>query len=176
MSLRDISMFYVLGEDDAHRSFVRAWLEANDVSHRRVHVEPEPIGKSGGIHFVIAKCADVVRAARHRATRAQTRVIVAMDADDFSVEERESLIARTLQTAGESPTELTCLLVPKRHIETWAHALERSSSPPNEHDDYKPKTIQQVREAARRLARLTTAPDGPPSLVRGYEALSRLKS
>ena len=97
MSLRDVSMFWILGEDDAHRSFIRGWLGANGV------------------------------------------------------------------------------LAPRRHIETWVHALGPTSPQVNEQADYKHKTIEEVKSAARRLARLPSAPVEPPSLVHGYEQLQRLK-
>jgi hypothetical protein len=70
---------------------------------------------------------------------------------------------------------LLCVLVPKRHIETWVHALGPANPQVNEQDDYKDKTTEEIRAAARNLARLTSAPAEPPSLVHGYGELQRLK-
>ena len=41
--------------------------------------------------------------------------------------------------------------------------------------DYKEKTTEDVKSAARRLAGLSSAPASPPSLVHGYAQLQRLK-
>ena len=72
--------------------------------------------------------------------------------------------------------DLVFILVPKRHTETWVHALGPTNPPVNEQDDYKPKTIDEIKAAARRLADLKTTPSAPPSLVHGYEELRRLKT
>lgn len=178
MSLRDVSMFYVLGEDPAHRSFIRAWLGKNGVHHRCVHSIEPPADKSGGSRFVLVRCEETVRDARHRdRTRANTRVVIAIDADDVTVEDRLAEIRRALIPLGaDDVLDLVCVLVPKRHIETWVHALGPTDPPVNEDDDYKDKTIDEVKVAARRLAALPSAPLQPPSLVHGHEQLQRLKA
>lgn len=182
MSLRDVSFFYVLGEDAAHRSFIRAWLAASGVTPHRVHTEEPPAGKSGGIQFVVSRFPEVARNAliRDRA-RAKTRVIVALDADEKTYAARDSDLKAALELAQvtSESLQIVCLLAPKRHIETWAHALS-SDGPPgsieaDEARDYKPKTLDEVRAAARRLAQCTAEPRLPPSLAEAYRRLQELK-
>jgi hypothetical protein len=100
MSLHDVSMFYVLGEDPARRSFIRAWLNANKVGFRRVYsIEPEARA-SGGASFVLARCRDTIADARRRdRVKAKTRVIIAIDADERTIEERLSEIKRAILKA-----------------------------------------------------------------------------
>lgn len=183
MSLRDVSFFHVLGEDAAHRSFIRAWLAASGVTPHRVHTEEPPADKSGGIQFVLDRFPDVVRNAliRDRA-RAKTRVIVALDADAGTYADRDGDLIAALHKAqlGRESLQIVCLLSPKRHIETWVYALSADGSPgPGEVDeqrDYKPKTIDEVRAAARRLAQSSAQPRLPPSLAEAYRRLQDLKN
>lgn len=177
MSLRDVSMVYVLGEDAGHRSFIRAWLNANGVHARRVFVVEPPAGKSGGSTFVLDRCRQTIEDARRRnRIVAQTRVLVAIDADDETLETRLSQIARCLEgSEAAGDRDIAFILIPKRHIETWAEALNPSSPAVNESADYKPKTTDDFKQAARHLAALTSEPAAPPSLVHGYRELQRLK-
>lgn len=175
MALRDVSMFMILGEDAFHRTFVRQWLAANDVPPRRVHVVEPPADKSGGWKFVVERAADEARAARARNFRAQTRLIVVIDADDESLERRHGIVADAIAEADLQGAGDVCVLVPKRHIETWVHALDPADPAVDESTDYKTKSSDQVKAAARRLARMTAAPASPPSLVDGYTQFANLK-
>jgi len=178
MSLRDVSMFYVLGEDAAQRSFIRAWLSVGGVPPRRIYTVEPPAGKQGGIAFVRDNYKKTLGDALHRnRSKAKTRLIVAMDADDETLENRLSELKRAAAGIDENEhLDVVCALLPKRHIETWVHALGPTDPKVNEQDNYKDKTIEEVRTAAGRLARLPSAPQDPPSLVHGYGQLQRLKS
>lgn len=176
MGLRDISQFVLLGEDAFHRTFMRQWLMANDVSHRQIHVVEPPADKSGGWKFVVGRCGDEVIAARARNKRVQTRLIVMIDADDESLEQRRQRIATAMEESMEGDLgDLVCVLIPKRHIETWIVALGPEDPPVDESADYKPRSSDEVKAAARRLARMIATPPGPPSLVRAYAELANLK-
>lgn len=178
MSLRDVSMFYVLGEDPAHRSFVRSWLNANKIHPRRVFSIEPTAGKSGGVSFVLARCkATVEDAGRRDRVKAKTRVIIAIDADDATIEARQSDITRAIEQGGSGDDlHLVCVLIPRRHMETWVHSLGSADASVNEQDNYKPKATDAIIAAARRLAGLQSGPTAPPSLVHGYEQLQRLKA
>ncbi len=177
MTLHEVSQFYVLGEDPFHRTFVGAWLRANGVADRRFVVVEPPAGKSGGYTFVLDRCKIEVQAARLRnRSKAKTRVIVVIDADHNSVQERLAEVKSAAGTTDEDiASGLVCVLVPKRHIETWVHALGPTDPRVDEKADYKEKKSEEVKTAARRLARLPSAPTEPPSLVHGYSELQRLK-
>ena len=178
MSLADISMFYILGEDAHHRSFAQAWLVANNVHHRKIVPIPPPAGKGGGWKFVLLKCKETVEDALNRnRTKASTRVMIVIDADDLEVEQRFSQVAECIgQIDNSTESDIICMLVPKRHIETWVHALVNSDASVDEVRNYKEKTTAEVKQAARSLARLTSAPAQPSSLIRAYSELKRFKS
>ena len=180
MSLSEVSLFYVLGEDPAQRSFVRAWLLASGVSHRCIHTV-EPPAHAGGLSFVLSRAAEVVKAAMSRArSKAKTRVIVMLDADAETVQQRVARLSQCCIEQTPEGLEIVCLLVPKRHIETWVHALQNGGCAgdpsTDESVDYKPKSIEEVRAAASRLARCSQDPQAPASLRLGAQNLRQLQA
>ena len=102
-------------------------------------------------------------------------MIIAIDADEETVEARLSKIKLAIDGGGNDSLDVVCVLIPKRHIETWVHTLGPTQPEVNEQDDYKEKTTQDLKSAARRLADLNSPPASPPSLVHGYRQLQRLK-
>lgn len=177
MMLSDVSQFVVLGEDPAHRSFIRAWLRGNDVSFRCIREVEPPAGKSGGCAFVLRKYREEAQSARKRATSsAATRLIVVIDADDSTINDRYTELAGALgENKCRQDADPICLLIPKREIETWVEALLNENASVDEESDYKPKSSGDVKKAARALATRTTSPKAPTSLVQGYAELAQLK-
>jgi hypothetical protein len=174
MALRDASMVIVLGEDPAHLNFVWHWLRANGVDHHRIRKVDLPAG-GGGWRFVVGRYREEVASARRRNKRVATRLVVVVDADDEETAARRSRLAAALGEencrANDDPI---CVLVPRRHIETWVHALTDAGAV-EETARYKPKSPDEIRKAARALATLSAPPPAPPSLVDGYEELLRLR-
>ena len=84
---------------------------------------------------------------RHKAN-ANTLLIVVVDADDYTVEQRRNELHQNNQMSGADPV---VILIPKRHIETWIRAALGQMV--NENDNYKkpePKK-KEVRQAAGQI-------------------------
>jgi hypothetical protein len=97
-----------------------------------------------------------LRAFRKRQkTTAETLLIVMVDADEDSVEDRRGELNKHAERAGEKPVgpkESVAVLVAKRHVETWIRALLDHTV--TEDDDCKtktPATKGELRRAAQRL-------------------------
>ncbi len=86
-----------------------------------------------------------VAAYRHRAKRAETRLIVVIDADIHSVEHRRQQLARTLIEERKNDEKIVHL-IPKRSIETWVLCLTGSAV--DENTDYSRESIDERIEPA----------------------------
>lgn len=136
----------------------------------------------GNVHWVLREFPRQFKACRQRSTRARTLLIVVIDADDKSIDERCRELNNTLQLGGLEPlsaSEPLAVLIPKRHIETWIRAATAGGA--NENDDYKkPSPVGEViRKAAQRInawARHSPEPDDScvPSLLRALPQWQRI--
>jgi hypothetical protein len=91
---------------------------------------------------------------RDRQKKAESLLIVLIDADDDSVEERRRQLNERAQRAGLQTvgSDEIALLIPKRHIETWIRALLGFNVTEEENcKTNKPPTKDQIRQAAERL-------------------------
>ena len=88
------------------------------------------------------------RAIATHAIRANTLLIVVVDADDFSVKDRRYHLQSDVRLAAN---DSVAILVPKRHVETWIRAALGQRV--NELDDYKnPEPSKaEVRAAAKQI-------------------------
>jgi hypothetical protein len=111
------SLIVVLAEDERHQRFIRGYLEKLNYPLHAIRNEPLPAGRGAGEQWVRERYAKAMQAYRDRAVRAQTALVVVIDADMNSV-------ARRLQQM-EAPLagERIARLVPKRNIETWILCL-----------------------------------------------------
>lgn len=145
---------------------------------------PCPAGAGSGEQWVRERFALEVNAYRKRSVRAKTILVVLIDADTLSVQERLSQLDRNLHDAGADPirpdTEQIGRLVPKRNIETWI--LRLNNVLVDEGTDYK-KTRndwqQLVRPGIETLYNWTRHKGQPPddcvpSLRLGVTELKRL--
>ncbi len=92
----------------------------------------------GNVHWVLREFPRQSKACRQRSTRARTLLIVVIDADDNTIEERCRQLNNALQHDGLEPlgsSDPLAVLIPKRHIETWIRAATVGGV--NENDDYK---------------------------------------
>lgn len=100
---------------------------------------PFPAGAESGEQWVRERFALEVEAYRRRRARAETTLIVVIDADDLSVKERLAQLDRNLDDAQvdriRTDAEQIARLVPKRNIETWILCL--NDVPVDEATDYK---------------------------------------
>jgi hypothetical protein len=124
-------------------------------------------GKGSGEQFVREHYVNQLKAFRQR--QAKTILIVAIDADLASVEQRNAQLDQECQQNGVDPRskkEAIVHFIPKRHIETWLAYLDGKVV--NEEDSYKTEYGFQGREseAKRLIDQLCSASsDKPSSLV-----------
>lgn len=176
----DGMQFFLLCEDRAQQNFVWHWLRAKNVPQRKIRKLPIPAGRKGaGDKFVLDRLPAEVKHLRGR--HASSALIVATDVDSLLVAQRQAQLDATLTEDGQAsrgPTERICLLIPRRNIETWVHLLldHLHPIPANETDDFKEfNTLDDCREAARRLAKGSSGAAGLPSLSLGVQELARLQ-
>lgn len=126
-------------------AFLRAFgVKAMEPFVQRINASREVHG--GNVSWVLDRFPAELEACQRRNIKARTLLIVTVDADNFSVEERRGHLK------GVESGDTLALLIPKRHIETWIrYALGQAV---NENDDYKkpnPKK-EEIRAAARKIA------------------------
>lgn len=118
------SLVLVLAEDQRHQSFVRRYLYRLGYSYHEVHAEPMPSGRGCAEQWVRQRYAKVV--AEYRSRFARTALVVAIDADKGSVDERARQLRDALteaQLPQRTAEERISHLIPKRNVETWILCL-----------------------------------------------------
>jgi hypothetical protein len=75
------SRFVILAEDQHHQRFVRRYLERLGCSKHEIHSEPFPNGRGSGEQWVRRHYTEQVQAFRYRSRKAETALIVVIDAD-----------------------------------------------------------------------------------------------
>jgi len=102
-----------------------------------MRIEISHSGEGSAEQWVRERFAVEVEACRSR--HAETRLVVLIDADTRTVQERIAQLDTALREAGAPPipvdTEQIARLVPKRNIETWILCLNEEVV--NEDTDYK---------------------------------------
>lgn len=129
----------VLVEDTRHRQFVLRYLRRCGVEHHAMRFVESPAGAGSGEQWVRERFLTEVEGYRRRRARAETTLIVVVDADDLLVQERLAQLDRRLDEAQADRirpnVERIARLVPKRNIETWILCLNQV--PVDEETDYK---------------------------------------
>jgi len=113
-------------EDLQQRCFVYQYLTSKGLNARRIRFRQCPAGRGGDAkHFVCMKHVEEVRAVRAK-RHLKAGVISILDADNATVAQRKAELDSALQKERQQPrqaTERIGVLVPRRNIETWIHAL-----------------------------------------------------
>jgi hypothetical protein len=118
------SQVVVLAEDERHVRFARQHLYRMGHAHHDIRVEELPSGRGCGEQWVRERYARAVKAYRARSARAETALMVVIDADTGDVDRRQ--FQGALDEAGVAACtggEAIAHLVPKRNIETWVLCL-----------------------------------------------------
>lgn len=167
------SKIVILCEDKQTDSFIRRFLKkAHNIQAHDLTVQPYPSGKGSGEQFVRKRYANELNALRQRQHRANTALIVAIDADTSNITQiKETLKAACSDIGIESNTDKdnVAFVIPKRNIETWITWLNG-----NDVDENKSYTKLQKKESGCQLAveklyvlcqQSVTPPDFPESLA-----------
>jgi hypothetical protein len=130
------SQVIVLVEDDRQEMLVYRYLKKRGL---RTRIESSPSGKGSAESWVRKSFAKEVTAYRIRQAKASTALIVVIDADTHTVQDRLNQLDQALMDAGkqriDAGTEQIARLVPKRNVETWILCLNEQEV--DENTDYK---------------------------------------
>jgi hypothetical protein len=152
-----VSKAVLLCEDQEHERLVIAFLKQCGVRSPGRILRSRVASKlkaGGNVGWVLDEFANELRTFRNRQKKAESLLIVVIDADNASVEDRRRELNERAQRAGIDtigPDEIA-VLIPNRHIETWIRAL--LGDVVSEHDDCKTNkapTKEELRKAAARL-------------------------
>ncbi len=184
-----VSKAVLLCEDPEHQRLMLAFLKKCGVPNPGRMLRPIVASKmreGGNVGWVIERFPDQFRAVRQRQrSRANSLLIVMIDADECSVEERKRELNRRAEEAGLDPIkpdDPLALIIPKRHIETWIRSL-LGDSVTEDVDCKTNKTIskEQLRIAADQLYEWSrpnaiAGPNCVPSLTRALADWRRIGS
>jgi hypothetical protein len=133
------SQIIVLAEDQRHQRFVRHYLYRLGYEPHDIRFEPLPNGRGCGEQWVRDRYVKAVAA--YQARHARTALVIVIDADTRSVQERRN------QLPGDrSAQEAIAILIPKRHIETWV--LYLNGEQVDENTDYHARPVDDVIKVA----------------------------
>jgi hypothetical protein len=117
-----------LVEDGAQRDFLRAFLKLCwGAEYVPSKIRWLPLGGEAHVRKNFASEVRVLRQALHRMT---CLLIVMLDADASSIEERRRQLEGTLKDEGLDTSKFLdkiVILIPRRHIETWICVLSGTS-------------------------------------------------
>jgi uncharacterized protein YdiU (UPF0061 family) len=172
-----VSQTILLCEDEAHERFIKAFMKRCGLRTDPPYVKSLVASRmqhGGNDHWILNAFPVQLHACRQRQKKAETLLIVALDADDHTLEERRRQLLDRVTAAGYdafAANERAILLIPKRSVETWIRALRGEQV--TEDQDCKAwtkATKEEIRSAAQTLyewSRLNANP-GPtcvPSLT-----------
>lgn len=132
------SQVIVLLEDDHHKMLIYRYLKKHGLGHEMRITLPPP-GRGSAESWVRNRFAKEVSAYRVRQHHTRTALIVVIDADNHSVQDRWRQLDQALRDAQKPPVDVErekiARLIPKRNIETWILCLTMQTV--DEQIDYK---------------------------------------
>ncbi|MBD1932052.1 MULTISPECIES: hypothetical protein [Cyanophyceae] len=126
----------ILCEDRQQEVFARYFLKKRGFAGR-FRAEICPPGSQSGEQYVRTQYPAEVKAYRQNKNRVSIGLVVLIDADTDTSQERLNQLAHALSEDSQEnrqPDEAIAVFVPKRNIETWIHYLQEE--PVNEEDTY----------------------------------------
>lgn len=176
------SLVVAVVEDERHRMLVYRYLRKHGLSPRQIRPKTSPSGQGSAEQWVRSTYSDEVKAHRIRCAGAAAGLIVMIDADTHSVQERLTQLGQALHENGVHKirnAEQIAHLIPKRNVETWilglnGLAVDEATDYKGIRDDWN-ELIPQASETLLQWTRLNALPDHcVDSLRRGVSELNRL--
>lgn len=168
----------ILAEDERHRMLLYRHLKKRGYPTRKIRFcSWFPNFQTPCLSFVKYEYPKEVEALRRKAHRVTSALLVVIDADDLTVDERLNELDLLLTNAGHATravTEHIAIVVPKRNIETWMYFL--SGADVDEETNYKPhcRSLNNgdiaTEFASATLSKADLPPNSPPSLMRACES------
>ena len=127
----------VVLEDARQQMLARRYLKKRGVGEREMRIERSPSGEGNAEGWV--RKTFVKEVSVYRGRQAKTALIVLIDADNHTVQDRWRQLDQALLEGGkqgiEFDREQIARLIPKRNVGTWILCL--NEQPVNEETDYK---------------------------------------
>ncbi len=127
----------VVLEDSRHEMLVRRYLKKHGMGEREMRIERSPSGRGNAEGWVRKTFVKEVNVYRSRP--AKTALIVVIDADAHTVQDRWKQLDGAIEEAGKQRVDVQheqiARLVPKRNVETWILCLRGDEV--DEISDYK---------------------------------------
>ncbi len=130
------SLVIAIVEDDHHKMLVYRYLIRCGIREHEIRIERSPSGRGSAENWVRNQFMKETRI--YRARHAQTALIVMIDADTGTVQNRFAQLDRALAEKGReavADAERIARLVPRRNVEAWILCLNGQSV--DEQTDYK---------------------------------------
>jgi hypothetical protein len=180
------SRVIVVLENDHHQKLLYRYLIECGWKRRQIYIPPPPSGQGSAESWVRQRFVKETNAYRNRQARAQTALIVMIDADTFTVPERLNQLDQALRDNGQKTVgknERIARLVPRLNVETWILCLNGEQDV-DEDTDYKRERRnwhEMIPPAAEMLCQWTRPNAEPPnrwvdSLRIGVRELKPLRS
>lgn len=121
------SLVVILAEDKRHQGFIRRYLKRLGYSLRDMRFRELPSGRGCGEQWVRERYSEEVAAYRLRSARADSALVVLIDADGGDANRRLQQLQQGLNNAGQearSGRERIIHMIPRRNIETWILCLD----------------------------------------------------
>jgi hypothetical protein len=176
----------VVLEDDRQKMLIYKYLIECGLRRHEIRDELSPSGQGSAESWVRKRFVKETIAYRNRQARAQTALIVMLDADARTVQERFNELDQALRDSGNQTvdeTEQIARLVPKRNVETWILCLVNDQGVDEETDFKRMRNDwnELIRPAAHTLCQWTRSRAELPnhcvdSLRTGVRELKRLPS
>jgi hypothetical protein len=178
------SLVIVVLEDDRHQRLIYKYLKECGVNRYQIRIERSPSGEGSAESWVRKRLVKEVGEYRVRQPKAETRLIIIIDADTSRVADRLNQLDQALRESGKETVavnERIARLVPKRNVETWVLCL--NGQPVDEETDYKQTTndwSELIPPAAKNLCEWTRSDSELPShcvasLRSGVDELKRAR-
>ena len=120
------SLVIVLVEDEYHSMLIRRYLIQFGLKQHAIRVKQSPSGRECAENWVRKEFVNETTEYRRRQARAQSALIVMIDADNHTVHDRWNQLDQALKenkTPAVGKTERLARLVPRRNVETWILCL-----------------------------------------------------
>jgi hypothetical protein len=177
------SLVIVLLEDDHQKMLIYRYLINCGLNRHAIAIHRSPSGEGSAESWVRKRFVEETNVYRSR--QARTALIVMIDADTRTVQERLNQLDQALTDSGNQivvGSERIARLVPKRNVETWILCLNKQAV--DEQTDYKRTGTnwnELIPTASETLFQWTRSPAEPPnhcvgSLRTGVRELKRLTS
>jgi hypothetical protein len=177
------SLIIVLLEDDHQQMLIYKYLIHRGLKGHEIRIHRSPSGQGSAESWVRKEFVKETKAYRGRKSRAQTALIVMIDADALTVQDRLNQLDQALRESGNEIVlegEHVARLIPKRNVETWILCLNEEAV--DEGTDYKRARndwATLISKGTKTLCEWTRSPAVPPnhcvnSLRTGVRELKRL--